>query len=51
MLTASIITATITFGMTDNVCQTTRRNVPEDSQLHTCGRENLKSRKAAVVLD
>jgi hypothetical protein len=26
-----------------NFYETTRRNIPEDSHLHTCSRENLKS--------
>jgi hypothetical protein len=26
-----------------NIYQTSLRNIPEDSDLHTCGRENLKS--------
>jgi hypothetical protein len=26
-----------------NFCETTRRNIPEDSHFHTCRRENLKS--------
>jgi hypothetical protein len=32
-----------------NVYQTTRRNNPEDSKLHTCRRENLKSHKLEDV--
>jgi hypothetical protein len=32
-----------------NFYQTTRRNNPEDSHLHTCRRENLKSGEMALV--
>jgi hypothetical protein len=28
---------------------TTRRNIPEDSKLHTCRRENLKSHMRTLV--
>jgi hypothetical protein len=32
-----------------NFCQATRRNNPEDSHLHTCRREKLKSHELEVV--
>jgi hypothetical protein len=35
--------------MSVNIYQTTRRNIPEDSHLHTRRRENLKSHKVNVV--
>jgi hypothetical protein len=34
----------------ENFYQTTRRNNPEDSHLHTRHRENLKSHRASFVL-
>jgi hypothetical protein len=32
-----------------NFYQTTRRNIPEDSHLPTCRRENLKSHLSTVL--
>jgi hypothetical protein len=46
MVTASIIEeleAVSTSETSVNIYQTTRRNIPEDSHLHTSRRENLKS--------
>jgi hypothetical protein len=48
MLAASIIIALMmgaanTSETSINFYQTTRRNIPEDSHLHTCRREDLKS--------
>jgi hypothetical protein len=52
MLTASIIKAITlmmeaasTSEISANFYQTTRRNIPEDSHLHTSNRENLKSQQ------
>jgi hypothetical protein len=30
--------------------QVTRRNIPEDSRLHTCRRENLKSHRQRYII-
>jgi hypothetical protein len=46
MLAASIIRAMEAASTSEtsiSFYQTTRRNIPEDSHLHTCRRENLKS--------
>jgi hypothetical protein len=43
VLAASIIRAMSTSETSVNLYQTTRRNIPEDSHLHTRRRENLKS--------
>jgi hypothetical protein len=43
VLTASIMRAISTSEMSVNFYQTARRNIPEDSHLHTHRRENLKS--------
>jgi hypothetical protein len=32
-----------------NVYQTSRRNIPQDSHLHTRSRENVKSRQVKVI--
>jgi hypothetical protein len=40
---ALMVEAARTSEMSVNVYQTTWRNIPEDSHLHTCHRENLKS--------
>jgi hypothetical protein len=47
VFSASIIRAIIanTSGTSVNFYQTTRRNIPEESHLHTRRRENLKSHK------
>jgi hypothetical protein len=50
MLAASIISflmieAASTSETSENFYQTTRHNNPEDSHLHTCHRENLKTQK------
>jgi hypothetical protein len=42
-LTALMMKAVSTSEMSVHIYQTTRRNVLEDSHLHTCRRENLKS--------
>jgi hypothetical protein len=44
MLAASIIKAMSEISV--NFYQTTRRNIPDDSHLHTRRRENLKSQPA-----
>jgi hypothetical protein len=55
MLAASIIRAialmmeTASTKMSENFCQTTRRNKPEDSHLHTRRRENLKSHITKIL--
>jgi hypothetical protein len=53
VLTACIIRAMMeelsTFETSVNLHQTTQRNIPEDSQLHTRRCENLKSLKIKVV--
>jgi hypothetical protein len=33
-----------------NLYQTTWRNIPEDSRLHTCRRENLKSHTVSSII-
>jgi hypothetical protein len=33
-----------------NFCHTARRNIPEDSRLHTLRRENMKSHRVNTVL-
>jgi hypothetical protein len=40
---ALMMEAASTFEMSVNFYQTTRRNIPDDSHLHTRRRENLKS--------
>jgi hypothetical protein len=44
-MVALVVEAASTYEMLVNFYQTTRRNKPEDSQLHTRRRENLKSHK------
>jgi hypothetical protein len=43
---ALMMAAVSTSETSINFYQTTRRNVPEDSHLHTCRCENLQSHKA-----
>jgi hypothetical protein len=43
LLIALIMEAASTFETSTNFYQTACRNIPEDSHLHTCRRENLKS--------
>jgi hypothetical protein len=46
---ALMMEATRTSETSGNVYQTTRRNIPEDSHLHTSRRENLKSHTVNII--
>jgi hypothetical protein len=54
VLTASIIRAMIAVSTSEtsaNFYEITRRNIPDDSHLHTLRRENLKSHKPQLGLN
>jgi hypothetical protein len=50
IIRAMMIEAASTSEAPVNFYQTTRCNIPEDSYIHTCRRENLKSHKAVSFL-
>jgi hypothetical protein len=49
-MSALMMEAASTFETSANFYQTTRRNIPEDSHLHTRRRENLKPHLQSVFL-
>jgi hypothetical protein len=44
-----MVEAVSTFETSVNIYQTTRRNILEDSQFHTCRRENMKPHIRAFI--
>jgi hypothetical protein len=44
-----MVEAVSTFETSVNIYQTTRRNILEDSQFHTCRRENMKPHIRAYI--